>query len=46
MLRKTLLELLYETHWSAKKKCRAKSIFYWPDINSDIINVPQSCNTC
>lgn len=46
-LRKSVLQLLHETHLSAQKqKFLAKSIFYWPGINSEIVNIVDNCNTC
>lgn len=46
-LRKSVLELLHETHLSPdKQKFLAKNIFYWPGINSDIINLTEDCMIC
>lgn len=46
-LRKTVLELLYETHLSSdKQKCMAKNISYWPGINANIINITEDCLIC
>jgi len=46
-LRKTILTLLHETHLSShKQKFLAKSIFYWPGINSDICNFAEDYSLC
>lgn len=46
-LRKTVLELSSETHLkSNKQKIMIKNIFYWPGINSDIINSTEDCIIC
>jgi len=46
-LRKSVLNLLHESHISdQKQKFLPKSIFYWPGINSEIMNIVENCNTC
>jgi len=46
-VRKIVLELLHETHLSPdKQKCMTKNTFYWPGINSDIINLTEDCMIC
>lgn len=46
-LRKEMLELLHESHQGiTKTKIRAKDIFYFPNINSDIEECISKCLMC
>lgn len=46
-LRKSMLKLLHESHFGiTKTKKRAKSLFYWPYMSSDIDKLITSCKIC
>lgn len=46
-MRSSMLKLLHESHFGiTKTKKRAKSLFYWPSMSSDIDNLIASCKVC
>ena len=46
-LRPLILNMLHESHMGINKTCkRAREMFYWPLMNSDIEEVIQNCLTC
>lgn len=47
IMRAKMLRLLHEGHLGIEKtKLRARKIFYWPGITSDIENYVKCCKVC
>lgn len=45
--RKKILNILHESHMGmTKTKARAKSLFYWPNLNQQVENLVASCSVC
>ena len=46
-LRPQVLDLLHECHFGIqRKKQLARTAVYWPNINSDILDLCRQCSTC
>ena len=46
-LRRQVLDLLHECHFGIQRmKQLARTAVYWPDIDSDILDLCRQCSTC